>query len=73
MNSQAGSNVDEKMLTDYLTRNAKVDLQKVDLKAPKCLNRRVSTFDERLLNLMKAKELKITADFAEELLTGSTV
>lgn len=53
------------MLTDNLTRNSKVDLRVVDLATPKWRNRRVLTFDVRLLKLMNAKELNITADFAE--------
>jgi hypothetical protein len=57
--------VDLERLMNDLTRNAKVDLQVVDLRAPKWRNRRVLTFDERLLNLMNTKELNITADFAE--------
>ncbi len=62
-------NFDLKMLTNHLTQNATVDLQEVDLRAPKWRNRRVLTFDERLLNLINAKELKITADFAENFST----
>jgi hypothetical protein len=53
------------MPTNRLMANAKVDLREVDLKAPAWRNRRVITLDERLANLMMAKELKITADFAE--------
>jgi hypothetical protein len=56
---------DMKMLADHLMENARVDLQEIDLRAPKWRNRRVLTFDERLVNLMMAKELKITADLAE--------
>jgi len=35
--------------------NAKVDLQEVDLNAPKWRNRRVLTFNERLVNLHDSK------------------
>lgn len=56
---------DMKMLAGSLLQNARLEVREVDTKAREWRNREVMTIDERFLELLRTRELKVTADFAE--------
>jgi hypothetical protein len=56
---------DMRSLVGTIAHDARPDIREIDVHAREWRNREVMNFDERLISLLKTKELRVTADFAE--------